>query len=190
MVKIQNGLFIIILLISSSNRKVELFEDLCLQKYFSKKWNVNVYHSKDWSPYEFYGNNIGLEYKGLHNLERRYDAEVVITFITNPFTEDEFYKAFHKSQAMKDSVFKSYGVVSFQSKMSQKGDREFAKKKWKVFEVNESGSFKKETYSSRQTTYLWYSTGTKISVKVAIKGKDIKGLDAEVECIINKLEFK
>ena len=186
--KLISGLLIVIGLINCSNIKSETYQDICTEKYVSDKWKVVVYHSKDWSPYEFYGNNIGLEYRGLQNLERRYDAEVVISFFNRPLTEEEFYNIFITSQAMKENVAESFGA-ELKSDTSDKGFKEFANKKWKVLERNESGSFGGEKYSSRETNYLWYSTDIKISVKVRIKGKEIDGLTGETECILDKLIF-
>ncbi len=182
------GLFIIVGLLNCSNKKSGPVNDICTEKYVSDKWKVVVYHSKDWSPYEFYGNNIALEYRGLQNLERRYDAEFVISFFNKPLTEEAFYKIFDTSQAMKEKVAESYGA-ELESSTSDKGFREFADKKWKVFEQNESGSFDNEKYNSGETNYVWYSTGVKISVKVRVKGQEIDGLTGETECMLNKLTF-
>jgi hypothetical protein len=186
--RILNGLFIVAGLLSCSSKQSESSKDICTEKYVSDKWKVVVYHSRDWSPYEVYGNNIGLEYRGLQNLARRYDAEVVISFFDRPSTEEAFYKMFDTSQAIKEGMAEAHGAV-LESSSFDKGFREFANKKWKVFERNESGSFDSEKYKSRETNYLWYSTDVKISVNVKVKGQEIDGLTDETECILKKLTF-
>jgi hypothetical protein len=186
--KILTGLFILFGFINCSNKKNEPTKDICTEKYISDKWKVTIYHSKDWSPYEFYGNNIGLEYKGLQNLERRYDAEIIITFFNQSLTENEFYQIFDNSQSKKEEIAKSFGA-ELQSKTKDIGQAEFANKKWRTFETEESGSFEGEIFNSRETNYLWYTPDTKISVRVKIKGKEIDGLSKETECILRRLVF-
>jgi hypothetical protein len=162
---------------------------LCTKKYESKKFGVTIYHSDNWNPYEFYGRNIGLEYQGLENFERRYDAEIVITFFSAGISEEDFYNIYANNDIKQAIVEKLGGSV--ESKTFDKGTTDFANKKWKTLETAENGSFKDESFTSTETNYLWHSSSGSIAIRVRVKGKgDIKGLDDEVECILSRLEFQ
>lgn len=189
--KTITGLFILFGVITCASKSSEFKSDICTLKYVSNKWKTTVYHSKDWSPYEFYGNNIGLEYKGLQNFERRYEAEVVITFINDNSisNEDDFYKAFiNNLESKKEQATKLYGA-EIKTNITDKGHIEFVSKKWKTFEMDLTASVKGETFNSRETNYLWYSNDIKIRVVTSVRGKEIEGLSPEIDCILKGLVF-
>jgi hypothetical protein len=189
--KTITGLLILIGLINCASKPTEMRSDICTEKYFSNKWKVTVYHSKDWSPYEFYGNNIGLEYKGLQNFERRYEAEVVITLINDNSisNEDSFYKTLINSlENKKEQATKLFGT-EIKTNITDKRHTEFANKKWKTFEMDIAASVKGDTFNSRETNYLWYSNDIKIRIVTSIRGKEIEGLSPEIDCILNGLVF-
>lgn len=163
---------------------------LCSKKYESKQFGVTIHHSDNWNdPYEFYGHNIGMEYKGLEDFERRYDAEIIITFSDHTISQKEFFDIY-KQNDFKQNVVESMGG-SFESKTFDKGTTEFASKKWKTVGVEEKGSLEGEVYNSRETNYLWFSSSRQVAIRVIVNGQgDIEGLDDEVDCILSKLVFQ
>lgn len=183
------GLLILLGVITCASKSSELNSDICILKYVSDKWKTTVFHSKDWSPYEFSDNSIGLEYKGLQNFERRYEAEVVITFVKDNsiINEEDFYKTLISSlENKKEQATKLFGA-EIKTKITDKGHSEFANKKWKSFEMDIAASLKGESFNSRETIYLWYSNDTKIIIVTSVRGKEIEGLSPEIDCILKRI---
>jgi hypothetical protein len=164
-------------------------DQLCNKKFESKQFGVTIYHSDNWNPYEFWGNNIGLEYQGVENFERRYDAEIVITFFNRLMSEQEFYDTYAKKDTLRKIVESMGG--SFESKAVDKGTTDFANKTWRTLRSEEKGSLQGESYISRETNYLWHTANRQISIRVRVRGKGgIEGLDDEVDCILSRLQFQ
>ena len=162
---------------------------LCTKTYKSEKFGVTIYHSDNWSPYEFFGQNIGMEYRGTHQFERRYDAEIVITFFERGLDESEFYDIYTNNET-RQAIAESLGGA-MESKTFDKGTTDFANKTWRTLGIDEKGLFEGESYVSKKMNYLWYSPNRQIAITVKVKGPGKIGeLDKEVECILSKLEFQ
>lgn len=80
---------------SSKDQTNSSFEDICFEKYTNEKLGINIFHSKNWSPYEFGENKISLEFKDLENFQRRYDAEILIDFQINRLQKSNFREDFN-----------------------------------------------------------------------------------------------
>lgn len=161
----------------------------CTKKYVNETFGVTLYHSEDWAPYEFFGNNIGLEYRGLNNFERRYDAEVVITFFQQGITKKDYFDIYIKSDTIQ-KIVESLGGL-FEKKLTDYGMKEFAGKKWRVLGIEEELKIEGKINKSRELNYLWYSGRGPITIRTRVKGEDeIDNLDEDFECILSSLEFQ
>lgn len=187
--RILYGTMAIVWLVACSSKNDQPHQYICTEMYVSEKWNTIVYHSNEWSAYEFFGNNIGLEYRSLNDVTRRSDAEVVVSFFPNPVPEKEFNEMFGLSNAIAEQIADSLGA-ELKSRILDEGFKEFADRKWKMVVSEEHGSYKDEKYDARKTNYIWHSDKIGVVVKVSVKGGEIEGMAEEIECILNRLVIK
>ena len=186
--KILYGMMVVVWLVACSSKKDQPHQDICTEMYVSEKWSTIVYHSNQWSAYEFFGNNIGLEYRSLNDVTRRSDAEVVVSFFPNPVPEKEFNEMYGLSNAIVEQIADSLGG-ELKSRILDEGFKEFADRRWKMVIWEEHGSYEAEKYNARKTIYIWHSDKIGIVVRISVKGREIEGMAEEVDCILNKLDI-
>jgi hypothetical protein len=181
-------LLIIIALVGCSKKKQDSH---CTKKYENKKFGATIYHSENWTPYEFQEHYIGMEYEGIGDFERRYDAEIIIAFIDGQVNEQKLYSFYSNTDRRKSEVQSKGGT--YEAKAVDKGTKEFADREWRAFWIEQKAAMKDEpkAYESTETNYVWYSSSRSIVITVTVKGRNnIKGLDAEVECVLSNMQIK
>jgi len=164
------------------------FEDICFEKFTSESLGVNIFHSKNWNPYEPSGNMISLEFLALEDPSRKYDSEVSVEFSTQTMSEIDFQGSFQFKLDERKKQLDEQGSLVY-SKLTDNGKIEFANKTWRTINIKDSLVIEGVPTRSSTNCYLWYSSKKQIVITTFVKGNDIPGIKEEINCILNKMEF-
>lgn len=157
--------------------------------YSSLNHPVNIKHSDNWKVYEFRGENIAVEYLGLDNFDRRYEAEVLLKFESLDIGETEYYNRIaygfemgtQQFLSMADKVVINSGVGNSEANLSDRT--------WKLIKTEFQGEHEGEKFYFKMFMYCWYSKEMQIKIAAKIKGGEFPEIEPELECIVNNIEI-
>ena len=158
--------------------------------YSSSNLPVTIKHSDNWKVYEFWGKNVAIEYLGLDNFERRYEAEIKLRFDSFDISEEDYHNAHIVALNSTAQLFRSMGAkITFKAEKKQTQEQ-FSNRTWNVVTTELDGEFEDEQFHAKDSYYSWYSKDSQITLAVTIRGDEFPELGSELDCIIKNIVIK
>lgn len=190
MQKFSHVAFLLINILLFGCKEAESNKCLLPNTYSSENFPVTLRLNKNWKAYEFGENNVGIEYQGLDNFEKRYEAEIIITFNHKNISKEEYDNLpIAYLDKVTSTIDKMGGQMNYK-KERVKVKEEFADKKWNVIASEISILLNQDTLTRRDVYYTWYSPQSQITVRAYQYRSLIPEVNSEIDCIIHKMVLR
>jgi len=158
--------------------------------YESGTLPITVKHTKNWKAYEFKENRLAIDYLGVNNFDRRYDAEIIVTLHQLNISESDYVMMpVRLLEAASEHAKNTIGMeITHQSEIV-KSQVSFANKTWTVLTSEVNGKHEGELYHWNRSHYLWYSDAQQIQVTINVTGEEIPEIENELQCVLRNIGF-